>query len=343
MTKITVNIVSESDISIQGHGVHTAYLEMASALEAHDDLVVVRGGFGRKVVCDIVHIHTVGSYACRKLLQKGPIKVVSAHLVPDSFVGSLVGAKTWRGVAGLYLRWFYNRADLLIAVSPSTAGELKSLGVKTPITTLDNSIDISRYKNNTTGSRLKIRRQLGIKDDTFVVIGAGQVQPRKRVDCFIRAAKACPDIHFIWVGGMPFGVLAADYNEMKLMIDSAPSNVHFTGVVPLDSMPAYYHAADVFWLPSIQETFGLVVVEGAASGLPVMLRDIDDYEETFANYVVKADDSNDIDILKKLRDDTSFREKYTKLSSKLAEKFDSKRATDKLVGIYRDLITDSKN
>lgn len=337
--KLRINIVSESEISVQGHGVHTAYQEMVDALRVRKDIDLITGEFGGLVDCDIVHIHTVGTRTWRKLFQKGPKKVVSAHLVPESFIGSLVGAKLWQGIAGWYLRWFYNKADLLVAVSPATAQQIVELGVKVPIAVIDNSIDTSKYKVTSSQLRQKIRQALGIDKDAFVVIGAGQVQPRKRVDCFIRAAKACPEMQFVWVGGMPFGALAADHNAMQAMIDKAPSNVHFPGIVPLDEMTSYYQAADVFWLPSTQETFGLVVLEGAASGLPVVLRDIPDYKETFADYALLVDDQTDVAALQKLRDSRNFRRRYVVKSAALAKRFDSKYATDQLVKKYRDLLS----
>ena len=42
-------MVSESDITVQGHGVHTAYVEMAEALEKRKDTKVIRGAFGKIV------------------------------------------------------------------------------------------------------------------------------------------------------------------------------------------------------------------------------------------------------------------------------------------------------
>lgn len=76
--KLRINIVSESEISVQGHGVHTAYQEMVDALRVRKDIDLITGEFGRLVDCDIVHIHTVGTRTWRKLFQKGPKKVVSA-------------------------------------------------------------------------------------------------------------------------------------------------------------------------------------------------------------------------------------------------------------------------
>src|SRR5690606_31303155 len=101
--------------------------------------------------------------------------------------------------------------------------------------------------------------------------------------------------------------------------------------------------ADIFWLPSMQETFGLVVVEAAASGLPVILRDIPDYKTTFAQYAVVVDDSSDVEAIRKLQYDPDYYQNYKSKAAELAGRFDSKVATDKLVVAYKDLITNSKS
>ncbi|MGK2896120.1 MAG: glycosyltransferase, partial [Candidatus Saccharimonadales bacterium] len=155
MKKIRVNIVSESEMTVQGHGVHTAYEEMARALEARSDIEVIRNDFDGRVECDVIHFHTVGLRTFKKLWQKGPVKVVSAHVVPDSFVGSLVGARFWKPIAASYLKWFYGKADILLAVSVATADELRRLGVKTPIRVLHNSIDIGRYRKPSEDARTR--------------------------------------------------------------------------------------------------------------------------------------------------------------------------------------------
>lgn len=338
MRKIRINIVSESDISVQGHGVHTAYVEMVQALRARSDIELTAGEFDRQVPCDIVHLHTVGPKTYKKLFQKNVKKVVSAHVVPNSFVGSLVGAKLWKGVATWYLRWFYNKADLLIAVSPSTAEELKKMKVRTAIVVIENSIDTSKYHPKNLEKRAEIRRQLGIAEDAFVVIGAGQVQPRKRVDRFSAAAMALPEVEFVWMGGMPFGKIAADHKTMQAMMDAAPKNMHFPGIVPLEDMPHYYWAADIFWLPSQQETFGLVVIEAAASGLPIVLRKISDYDDTFAKFALMTDDAVDVAAIEELSRDRVLYEAYKEKAKELAKKYDSQRATDILIEQYQKLL-----
>ncbi len=335
--KIRVNILSESDTSIQGHGVHTAYVEMVNALKKYTDLTVIDGKIKEHVDVDIIHFHTIGLSVWRKLFQKGPRKVMSAHIVPDSLVGSLVLAKYWRFAAVWYMRWFYNQADLLLAVSNEAKQDLLKLGVKAPIEILYNFIDGGNYTTALL-SRETVRKKLAIPNDAFVVVGAGQVQPRKRVDCFFEAAKSMPDVHFVWVGGMPFGRIAANSSRMKSMIESAPSNVHFSGIVPLQEMVSYYRAADLFWLPSEQETFGLVVVEAAASGLPVMVRDIPDYDDTFDDDAVRVNDQNANEHIRKLQSDKEYYLQWQRKSNAIAKRFDSRQAAAKLVKLYQQLV-----
>lgn len=336
--KLRVNIVSETEISIRGHGVHTAYEEMARSLEARNDIEVTRNDFTDIVEADILHVHTVGHQSIKKLRNKNAKKVISAHIVPESFVGSLALAKAWLPIAQAYLKWFYNKADLVVAVSDETKKELERIGVRSNIEVIYNSIDTSVYRSVKV-TRTEMRERLGIDRSAFVVIGAGQIQPRKRVNDFVAAARQLPDVQFVWIGGMPFGKLAADNAKMKRLIKNAPGNVHFPGIVPLEEMVNYYHMADMFWLPSEQETFGLVVVEAAASGLPVMLRDISDYDRTFADDAILVSNVNDAaEAISHLQKDKALYKEWQAASREIAQRFDSKQAADQLVAAYLSLL-----
>lgn len=334
MSKIRVNVISETEFTVKGHGVHTAYVELTTALRKRDD-IDLSVNTDREV--DVTHIHTIGLYALRRLLFGPGKKVFSAHVVPDSFVGSLVGAKYWLPLARLYLRWLYNKSDLVLAVSDETKRQLLAMGVTSQIEVFYNVIDTSRYAPGT-HARATARKKLGIAEDAWAVVGAGQIQPRKRIDSFVRAAKNAPDVTFIWVGGMPFKQLAASSVEMQHLIDTAPSNVIFTGIVELEEMQSYYHAADVFFLPSNQETFGLVVVEAAAAGLPIILRDIHDYDETFRPYGVMAKGKTFVSAITRLRDDRAYRKSMIANVHKLAALYDSRSGAKRLRDLYQRLL-----
>jgi 1,2-diacylglycerol-3-alpha-glucose alpha-1,2-galactosyltransferase len=337
--KITVNMVSESDITVQGHGVHTAYDEMATALEKRSDVAVIRGAFGEEVVCDVIHMHTFGTYAWRKMAQDGPVKVVSAHVVPASLVGSIILAKYWLFAARWFLRWFYNRADKVLAVSSMVAQTLhEELYVpKSKIEVFYNTIDMQRFVS-TAQQKAAARKKLAISKDQFVVLGNGQVQPRKRFDVFTKLAREMPDITFIWVGGIPFKGLGADHAHMQQMIQDAPANLTVTGVIPHDEVFNYYRVADVFCLPAEQENHPMCVLEAAGAGLPIVLRDIPEYDDTFADDAIRCDDDGFAAAIAKLRADGNFYRGQQQKTAAIAKRFDSSLAAEKLVNLYRQLV-----
>lgn len=338
MKMLRVNLVSESEFTVQGHGVHTAYVEMRNGLEARPDIALTVNAEPQKDA-DITHLHTVGTFALRRLLvPRGGKKIVSAHIVPDSLVGSLALAKLWLPFFQPYLRWFYNRADVVIAVSPYTRDELRKMGVRSRIEVLENSVDTRKYAT-TPQQKRRFREQLDLPRRKFVVVGNGQIQPRKKFETFVAVAESLPDMQFIWVGGIPFKAAGANYLHLSKMMKNPPRNLRVTGVIPLSEAGAYMRAADAMFMPSAQETFGVALIEGAAAGLPVVVRDIRDYDETFGNLVLRGkNDAEFRELLVKLRDDKKFYNKWRANSAKLAAKYDSAAATDKLVKLYREII-----
>ena len=339
MKKIRINMVSESDISVQGHGVHTAYVEIAEALERRGDVTLIRGEFGKSIPCDVVHLHTFGAYVWRKLLQRGPKKVISAHVVPASLVGSIIGARYWMPLMRRYLRWYYNRADKVLAVSHTVAKTLHGeLGVpKEKIEVFYNTIDMKRYAPSA-AKKARARKRLDIKDDEFVVLGNGQVQPRKRLDTFVKMAEALPDVTFVWVGGIPFKQLGADYQKMRAMMEDVPDNLKVTGVIPHEQVADYLASADVFCLPAEQKNHPMCVLEAAGAGLPIILRDIPEYDDTFGDDAIRCADAEFVGAVKKLRRDKTFYKKQQQKTSLIAARFDSAGAAERLVKLYRQLV-----
>ena len=336
--KLTIIQVSESDFSVKGQGVHTAYEEIASGLTARDDTHVVKNKFS--VTADIRHIHTVGPYSAMHLLFGSGKKVVSVHVIPASFVGSLVGAHFWLPLAALYLRWFYGRADMLFAVSGTVAHELKTtlkLGKKR-IETFYNTVNMQHYAS-TPDERVAARKKLGIAEDATLVLGNGQVQPRKRLDTFYETAELLPDVQFIWIGGIPFKRLGADYAEMTHLMEHPPKNARVTGVIDHELVRTYLAAADAFFLPAEQENHPMCVLEAAGASLPILLRDMPEYDDTFRGdaYMVK-DAKMAADEIARLRRDSAYRKERVAQTKRIAERFDSSAGAARAVQLYKTLL-----
>ncbi len=104
----------------------------------------------------------------------------------------------------------------------------------------------------------------------FNVLTVGWINPIKNqkllIDAVAKARKQIPTIHLTIVGE---GILE---NELKNYVHSLnlDGNVSFTGRVAWSQLPEIYQNADVFSLTSLHEGQSLVVIEAAASGLPII-------------------------------------------------------------------------
>lgn len=336
---LKVNMISETTFTVRGHGVHTAFKEMTAALSARPDVDVKVNTFRK---ADIIHIQTVGLYSMAALLFGRGQKVVSVHVIPDSFTGSLIGVKYWYGLSVLYLRFFYGRADRLLAVSEVVKDTLiNQLKITKPIEVVYNTVDAHQYMA-TPSQKLQARQTLGIAQDKLVVVGNGQIQPRKRFDVFVKVAQGLPDYQFIWVGGIPFKKLGADYKTMQELMASAPSNVLVTGVIELEQVRQYFWAGNIFFLPSNQENHPLAVIEAAASGLPVVLRDIPEYDASFGQDCVRGDDGTFIQVIQQLATDQTAYNQAQQGAQRIAERFDNLAGGQRLVDVYNRTLGKSQ-
>lgn len=338
--RLRVNMISETTFTVRGHGVHTAFIEMTKGVTARPELDVVVNKFRK---ADVTHIQTIGLYSALHLLSpRGGKKVISVHVIPDSLIGSIKGAEKVAWLSKAYLKWFYGKADMLLPVSEETQNSLKKeMGLKNPSQVLFNTVNSVEYIT-TSSDKAVARKKLNIAQDAFVVMGNGQVQPRKRFDSFIAAAKQLPDVTFIWVGGIPFKRLGADYEHMQQLIQDAPNNVTVTGVIELAEVRTYLAASNAFFLPSDQENHPLSLLEAAASSLPLIVRDIPQYDSAFGDHVLRGDDTSFIMIIKRLITDKPYYKQAVAGAQTIARRFDTPKAAQQLSQLYTDL-TKEKN
>jgi len=333
MRNLTINLFAEKFIG-KANGVTTAFEQITKALESFPQIKIKKNG---KKPYDVLHSHTIGLHFIWLTLKNKKRTIVSSHVVPDSFIGSLIFSKLWYPIAKLYLRFVYNRANTVIAVSPLVKQDLQKIGVRAKIEVLCNSVDRDKFKPDKDNYQ-QIRKKHNISLNEKLVLGVGQIQPRKGIEDFIKTAKLLPQIKFIWVGGRPYGKLTESYKQMSLLIKNKPQNVIFAGIVELEEMPRYYAAADIYFMPSFQENFAFATIEAASTKLPLVMRDNIEYQSTLYNHYLKANNARDFaSLIKKLTEDKSFFDIYLKEADQLAEKYKLSTYTEKLISIYKEV------
>ena len=127
------------------------------------------------------------------------------------------------------------------------------------------------------GHRPQARRALGLPLEGRLLLFVGRIQPLKCADCAIETlAELCQQddepYRLVIVGGPsgPHGEKSVqglfDLADARRVAD----RVHFIAPQPHELLSSYYRAADVCIVPSRSESFGLVALESAACGTPVV-------------------------------------------------------------------------
>ena len=124
------------------------------------------------------------------------------------------------------------------------------------------------------GDRGGARRAIGEQEETPLVLFAGRIQALKGPDVAIRALALMENrqARLLVVGGASGIAGHAQEEEMRLLAEELglADRVRFVAPQPHHLLSTYYRAADVMVVPSRSESFGLVALEAAACGTPVV-------------------------------------------------------------------------
>ena len=99
-----------------------------------------------------------------------------------------------------------------------------------------------------------------------------------------------PDIQFVWAGGFSFGKITDGYKELKEIVDNPPANVRFIGLIERKKMNEVFNMCDILFMPSFTELFPMAILEAVNSEKPLVLRDVDLYENILFKKYEKASD-----------------------------------------------------
>lgn len=329
-----IHLVSSTDFMAKGTGVHSAFVGMFDLLKEKNDVEVLRNqeGFG-----DIFHSHSYGLYYFLKSRKYKGRRIHTVHTTPATIKGSVVFPSLVLPFAKLYFKKVFNHADVCIAISPMVEKNLRELGVTSKIISIGNPVDLDKWHPNKE-KKAKGREMIQLPMGAKVVLGVGQLQKRKGVEDFIELAEKHPDIYFVWAGSRPFGAITEGVHRINQKIEEAPDNVKFIGQIDLENMPFLYAAADVFLFPSYQENSPLSPIEAAATGLPVLFRDLSEYEMLYESNYLKAKNNQEFSqLISKVFEDSQFKQYAKDLSADLVKQFDKNAIREKLISLYENV------
>lgn len=206
-------------------------------------------------------------YTCHSLAFE---EFISRNALPRSFFQKIlyrfhVISRKWLEKKAL------DASDAIIVLSGYTREKLRDI-YGTPdekITVIAGGIDLGRF--HPAADKAAVRRRLGLPEDKTILLTVRNLVPRMGLENLIHAMRevvpSVPDIHLVIGGSGPLKESLVGLVH-KLDLDQY---IDFEGFIAEDALPAYYRAADLFVLPTVDlEGFGLVTLEALASGVPVL-------------------------------------------------------------------------
>jgi len=277
---------------------------------------------------DLVHYHTFGPLALmNRKLARGK-KVLTAHSTPRINLGNIALA---RSINKRYPN-IYRKYDHIITISQPCTDEVTAMVPEIPVTCIPNGVNRTYFRRDEE-KRAAFRGMFGIPEDQEVILSVAQLTPRKGLYDFLALSRMFPEKTFVWVGGFPYGALSKEWIKIRRLKRRCGENVIFPGYV--EEIISPYSAADVFFMPSYAETFGLVILEALSCGLPVIARDIPEFHDIFGDNILyfrsREEAAGLIDAKARLSAFASGSRAFT-------EQFDIRDIAERHLALYRELL-----
>lgn len=329
--------------------------ETASLLASEIDQVKVRRlprlfNLGASPVCptmpgeirntraDIIHLHLPNPLAAVAYLASGHRGrlVITWH-------SDIVRQQTMARMLGPLDNAILRRTSALVASSPNYVDSSPILSRNRDLCrVIPFGIDANSFRPHDAEIAAKIRRRYGPR----IVLAVGRMVYYKGFEYLIQAM-ASVNGHLLLVGEGPLQAKL----ERQAFEAGVRDQITFLGRVSQDEVIGYYHAADVFAMPSIarSEAFGIAQLEAMACGKPVvntrLLSGVPfvSPDGVTGTTVTPADSAELASAINRLLDDPGLREKYgTAAARRVREEFSIETMVDRTLELYREVIANGR-
>jgi len=184
--------------------------------------------------------------------------VGSYHTELTAYAGLRSGERRVADATALAVATFYRACDVVLSPSRATDDALAAIGMPDErVLRWDRGVDTSRFRPEL--------RDTERTDETITVMYSGRITREKGVellaDAFLRARSYEPRLRLLLAGGGP---------EQEHLRERLGEHADFLDWLEGEELARAYASADIFLFPSATDTFGQVILEAQASGLPVV-------------------------------------------------------------------------
>jgi 1,2-diacylglycerol 3-alpha-glucosyltransferase len=223
---------------------------------------------------DIVHVHhpfLSGRLALRYCEPLNIPTVFTNHTRYDLYAQTylpIVPEDISDGLLQAYMPPFCEAMSLVISPSAGMEKILRGMGVTSPISIIPNGVELQSFYQ----AKPVSRADFGFKANDVILVYAGRIATEKNLSFLLQSfagvAQAFNHVYLMILGG---GQKQIEDETKQLAAQlSLNQRVRFTGFIPYEKVPSYLSMCDAFVTASVTEVHPLSVIEGMASGLPVI-------------------------------------------------------------------------
>jgi glycosyltransferase involved in cell wall biosynthesis len=249
-------------------------------IRLHDASAIFRGG--RFDACLVMGWQTMAHLQVMRAAWRAGVPVLvrgeSNLLRRPHGARALVRSLVWLPIRRLLYTAVFRRVDAFAVIGSRNAAFFRHFGVTdeklvwAPYGVANEHFALPPAARE--AARRQHREALRCRDETVMFGSVAKLIPLKRPLDLLMAFRECVasglDVRLVYIGDGP----GRKHVEEQVQRHGLESHVHVTGFVNQASIPQWYAALDCLVLPSDSlETWGLVVNEAMASGLPVIVSD----------------------------------------------------------------------
>ena len=302
------------------------------------------------VINQLKYFNDTYRFIRKEILSKKKIDIIHSHLsYPAGFLGTIIQKReeipciltehTWikkyfrSTIHKLSVLYTLKHCSCLVAVSRALGDDINRYS-KRQVHVVPNVIDMKKFSLPDPG---KLENKLNIG-----ILG-GMGNYRKGVDILIKAVSLLKDMDLtVHIGGD--GKYLSTFKDLAKELDAAGKCL-FYGEIKPESINDFYSKLDFYVLPSRDETFGVVVVEAMACGLPVIATRCGGPEEIITKETgVLIEKENPEELAKAIRSVAGNLGSYNReaIRNYVLGKYSQDRFAASLSEVYQELLRNTK-
>ena len=299
---------------------------------------------------DVVHVHHpfLSGRLALNYCRRVPIPIIfTNHTRYDLYAQARLPhmpKEVSQSMLQAYMPAFCDAVDLVISPSHGMKNVLRQYGVEGHIEVVPNGVDLHRFHE----AEPLARADFGFGAEDVLLVYAGRLAPEKNLEFLMQAfagvSQVISNVHLLIVGGGQ-----KQFEEELVALPAQlgiPSRVHFMGMIPYDRLPSYLAMCDAFVTASVTEVHPLSVIEGMATGLPVLGIDSPGVGDSISDRETGLLATNDLASftarMTYLCMDSALRKKMGRAAREASAQYDIARTTGIMLGHYMRLCENTK-